>query len=310
MESTSLLQRIINAYSKKNNNWEIRYGNLLDFINNLVINDESGRYNIFSTNTSDVLTAMLIDLETSGSLGLAYNGSAITTIKNYGYLNQAVRNAYQKMESNSDYPFPTQSSLGIVIPDDRIATLHLPDSLSSAMKDKPGVNEKLFKLLVSGDLSPIIAEGDMIKNRAIVLAVSKIRNYMAHKNNANYAYQKLLPICKQNTRALVDTIKMVQSNPGRAAMAIKRPDEFLFSFWTQLCSFIGKEFSSKENKTAHDEGMLQSVYLINAYILYYKNIIINKKRRDEALKYVGEKIKKSLTILLSAIYMGSGINPV
>ena len=43
---------------------------------------------------------------------------------------------------------------------------------------------------------------------------------------------------------------MVQSNPGRAATAIKKPDEFIFTFWTQLCAFIRKEIVDKENKTS------------------------------------------------------------
>ena len=292
MESSNLLQRIITGYSKKKKDWEIGYDELLSFINNLVINDESGRYGIFSTNTSDILTAMLLDLEKTDSMELQYSGTAIVKIRNYRYLNQAVQAAFQDMESNSEYPFPTVGSLGISIPDDRIITLTLPENLSPALKSSGENDGKLYKLIISGELSPIIAEGGILRNRAIVLAVSKIRNHLAHKNNANYMYQKMLPMCKKNTRALVDTIKMVQSNPGRAASALKNPDEFIFSFWTQLSSFVRKDLAGKENKTAHDEGMLQSAYLINAYIIHYKNIIISNKRKAEALKFVGEKLKK------------------
>ena len=290
MENPNLIQRIIAAYSKKINNWEVRFDDLLAFINNLVINDESGRYNMFSTNTHDVLTAMLMDLEEAGKIGLSYSGTEIASIKNYDYISQAVKTAYEVMEVNSEYPFPTVSSIGIKIPDDYIISLHMPENFSTAMDDK--AEGKIFKLHVSGELSPVISEGGILGRRVLVLAVNKVRNYLAHKNNANYMYQKMVPICKKNTRALVDTIKMVQSNPGRAAIAIKKPDEFIFTFWTQLSSIIRNELAGKENKTGHDEGLLQSAYLINAYILYYKNIIIGNKRRDEALKYVGEKLKK------------------
>ena len=292
MENPNLLQRIINAYSKKTNNWQIRYDQLLSFINNLVINDESGRYSVFSTNTSDVLTAMLISLENSGQCGLQYSGTLINKIQNYSYLNSVVNSAYQDMEANSEYPFPSVHSLGIIFPEDRVKSIHMPDNFVEALRTPKNDESVIYKLLLSSELSPVVAEGGIIRNRMLVLAVNKIRNYLAHKNNANYTYQKMAPICKKNTRALVDTIKMVQSNPGRAAMAIKKPDEFIFTFWTQLCSFMKKEFSGKENKTSHDEGMLQSALLINAYILHYKNIILNTKRKNEALKYMGDKLKK------------------
>ncbi|MDC7227112.1 MAG: hypothetical protein PQJ61_10155 [Spirochaetales bacterium] len=292
MAGSTLLQRIINTYSKKTNKWEIKFSQLLDFINNLLINDESGRYSVFSTNTPDVLTAMLIDLDESGACKLSYSGTSINTIKNYGYLNQAVQSAYQHMESNSEYPFPTFSSLNIKVPEDRLKTLHLPDGLSIALREDVSDEDVIYKLFFSGDSSPIIAEGGIIRSRMLVLAVSKIRNFLTFKNNANFMYQKMLPAFKKNTRALMDSIKMVQSNPGRASIAIKKPDEFVFSFWTQMCSFLRKDLSGKENMTTTDEGLLQSSVLIHSYILYYKNIIISNKRKQEALKFVGEKLKK------------------
>lgn len=292
MESPNLLHRIINAYSKKNNVWEIKYGRLLEFIKNLVINDESGRYGIFSTNTADILTAMLMDLGEAGVIGLKYIGSEIDYIENYGQLNQVVRSAYEKLESNSEYPFPTQSSIGINIPEERLETIHLPENITVALKAGNQQNEKLYKILLSGDLSPIIAEGDIVRTRMLVLAVNKVRNFLTYKNNSNFMYQKMLPGCGKNTRALVETIKMVQSNPGRAAQSIKKPDEFIFSFWTLMCSFIRKDLAGKENKTGHDEGLLQSALLIHSYILHYKNIIISNKQKNEALKYVGEKLRK------------------
>ena len=292
MSSNNLLQRIINGYSKKTGKWDIRFDSLLDFINNLVINDESGRYSIFSTNTSDVLTAMLIDLDESGACKLDYQGTSIVSIKNFGYLNQAVKAAYEKMESNSEYPFPTFNSLSINVPDERIKSLHLPESISLALKESIDDENVIYKLFYSGERSAIIALGDVIRSRMLILAVSKIRNYLTYKNNANFIYQKMYPAYKKNTRILMDTIKMVQSNPGRASLAIKKPDEFLFSFWTQLCSFLRKDLSGKETLTSTDEGLLQSAVLIHSYIMHYKNIIIGAKRKQEALRFVGEKLKK------------------
>ncbi len=301
MEGNNLLQKIISSYSKKIGDLEISYEKLLAFINNLVINDESGRYDIFSTNTSDVLTAKLIDLEQKGSISLTYSGTKIKKIYNYGYIIQSVRTAYQIMESNSEYPFPTESSLGINIPEDKITSLRLPDSFAKALEDNS--NDKIFKLFMSGELSPVIAEGETLKDRALVLAVNKFRNHIAHKNNANYIYHKMVPAFRKNTRSLVDTIKMVQSNPGRAAMAIEKPDEFLFAFWTQLCSIVKKELLDKENKTTHDEGLLQASYLVNAYVMHYKDIIISIKRKEEALNSVVEKLKEEpYNFTISDIY--------
>ena len=291
METANLLKRIINAYSKKKNDWNISYDELLAFVNNLVMNDESGRYEVFSTNTHDVLTAMLISMEESGQCGLRYSGTVIEGITNRGFITYAVKSEYEKIESNSDRHFPSEHSLGIEIPDDTLVSLAMPDNLAAAM-NKPDEDGRLYKMLFLEGVSPIICTGAVIKGRLLVLAVNKIRNYLAYKNNANYIYQKMLPVFKKNTRALVDIIKMVQSNPGRAATGIKKPDEFLFTFWTQLCSFIRKQLADKENKTSQDEGLLHSSILINAYILYYKNIILRQKEKESALKFVGDQLRK------------------
>jgi hypothetical protein len=293
MEIDNLLQRIINAYSKKKNNWIIGFDELLSFVNNLVINDEAGRYQIFSTNTSDILTARLIAMEDSGSCALRYIDTKVDSVMNYSFLNYRVQAAYEKIESNSEAPFPTEHSLGINIPDDRLQILQMPEHLTMAMTESGKNENMIFRMQFAGGITPLLTIGNIIRGRLLVLAVNKIRNYLAHKNNANYTYQKMLPLCKQNTRALVELIKMIQSNPGRASTAIKKPDEFIFTFWTQLCAFIRKELTDKESKTSQDEGLLHSAVLINGYILYYKNIIIMKKQKEEALKLVGEQLKKS-----------------
>jgi len=293
MDISNLLQRIINAYSKKKNDWIIQYDELLAFVNNLVLNDDAGRYQVFSINTSDILTAQLMDMEESGSCGLKYIDTRIDSVMNYSFLNYSVQAAYEKMESNSEFPFPTENSLGISIPDDRLQTLHMPEHLSMAMNDSGKLDKKILKFQFTNGVVPVLVIGSMVRGRMLVLAVNKIRNYLAYKNNANYTYQKMLPLCKQNTRALIEIIKMVQSNPSRAATAIKKPDEFIFTFWTQLCAFIRKELSDKENKTSSDEGLLHSAVLINAFILYYKNLIIRKRQKEDALKFVGEQLKKA-----------------
>ena len=293
MEIDNLLQRIINAYSKKKNDWIITFDELLGFIENLVLNDDAGRYHIFSTNTSDILTAKLMDMEESGSCGLSFIDTKIHSVLNYSFMNYAVEAAYERIESNSESPFPTEHTLRLTIPDDRLQILMMPEHLTMAMADSGKNDKKIFKLQFAGGVSSLLVIGSIIRGRLLVLAVNKIRNYLAFKNNANYTYQKMLPLCKQNTRALVELIKMIQSNPGRASTAIKKPDEFIFTFWTQLCAFIRKELSDKENKTSQDEGLLHSAVLINAYILYYKNLIILRKQKVEALKSVGEQLKKA-----------------
>ena len=107
MEMNNLLQRIINAYSKKKNDWVINYSELLAFIENLVLNDESGRYGVFSTNTSDILTAQLIGMEEEGSCSLKYSGTMIESVLNFSFLGYRVKSEYEKMESNSELPrFP------------------------------------------------------------------------------------------------------------------------------------------------------------------------------------------------------------
>lgn len=292
MEIDNLLQRIINAYSKKKNDWIIRFDELLAFINNLVLNDETGRYQIYSTNTSDILTARLINMEESGECGLRYIDTRIDSVMNYSFLNYTVKSAYEKIESNSDFPFPTENSLGIKIPDDRLQILMMPEHLAMGLGDNDRHAEKIFRLHFAGGVPSLLVTGGILRGRLLVLAVNKIRNYLAHKNNANFIYQKMLPLCQKNTSGLVDLIKTVQSNPGRAATAIKKPDEFLFTFWTQLCAFIRKELADKENKTSNDEGLLHSAVLINAYIIYYKNLIIQKRQKEDALKSVGEQLKK------------------
>ncbi len=292
VKSPNILHKIINGYSRKTNNWKISFDGLLNFIDNLVINDEAGKYSVFITNTSDVVTAMLMELEKSGICELAYNGSTVSIIKNYGYVNIVVQQAYEKMEANSEYPFPTQQSIGMAIPDECLTNLHLPDGLTSILNSGAEDEEKIYRLVLNGGLDPVIVSSSIIGSRMLVLAVSKIRNFLTYKNNANFIYQKMVPAFSKNTRALIDTIKTVQSNPGRAATALKKPDEFIFSFWTQMCGYLRKDLSGKENKTDHDEGLLQSAFLINSFILYYKNIILRGKKRAEALRAVGERLRK------------------
>ena len=307
MGTTDLLQRIINAYSKKKNNWIISFDELCAFVDNLVLNDESGRYDVFSINTVDVVTARLIAMEEGGLCGIRYKGTRPEAVLNTSYLGYAVKTAFEKMDSNSEQPFPTESELGFSIPEDRVTTLIMPDQLSMVFENES--KKGVYRLTFKGDVPPVLATADNIRGRLLVLAVNKIRNFLAHKNNSNYIYQKMLPICRNNTRGLIDIIKMVQSNPGRAATAIRKPDELVFTFWTQLCAYIKKDKIEKEARSSQDEGLLHAAVIINSHILYFKNLILKKKQKAAALKLAGEEFRKEpFYFTISDIYEFSDKN--
>ncbi len=290
MAATNILTRIINAYSKRKNIWEFDYDSLLEFIHQLILNDENDRYSVFETNTDDILTAMLIDLEKSGDCKLVYEGSRISLIQNTSFQATAIEAEFAKVEANSDYPFPTENSINIRIPEDSLFNLNMPDEMTIVLNSSK--DNQLYRLKFSNGINNIIAPGAQIKNRLLSLAVNKMRNYLVHKNNSNYIYHKMIPLFKQNTRALGELIKMIQGNPGRAVTNIRKPDEFIFTFWTQLSAFIRKELADKENKTSQDEGILHSSILVHGYLLYYKGIVQRQKLKESALKSVGDQLKK------------------
>ena len=82
---------------------------------------------------------------------------------------------------------------------------------------KAGDEEKIYKLFFKGEIPPIVVVSGTLKSRLLVMAVNKIRNYLAYKNNANYTYQKMLPLCKTEYESpdRDDQDGPVQPGPGR-----------------------------------------------------------------------------------------------
>ncbi|MDC7125898.1 MAG: hypothetical protein PQJ46_10030 [Spirochaetales bacterium] len=131
-----LMLETLNKFSRQNKKLDASFNELLDYINYLITSDEKGTYEVFLKNKIEIVTKKLKEFEANGTIKLAYKNGKIERIYNYNYINKVVKDAYDYVETNSEAPFPTTSSIRLLIPKSRLIPIHIPENLKLIMEDQ------------------------------------------------------------------------------------------------------------------------------------------------------------------------------
>uniref|UniRef100_UPI00298E59BF hypothetical protein n=1 Tax=Treponema sp. TaxID=166 RepID=UPI00298E59BF len=144
-------------------------------------------------------------------------------------------------------------------------------------------DKQLYSILLPNNVPPVLFPGNVPVSILIDAVMEKIRRMLKKEEYHDY-YLKKLRI----------------SNPGKEISAknffnsfLTKPDVALrslestgdsFYFWNQLCYFIKQDYEKVKDFTSEDINVLQSVYIAEIVILFYKNAAQQNLQRESAIK--------------------------
>ncbi|MCK4542874.1 MAG: hypothetical protein KAU17_11625 [Spirochaetales bacterium] len=295
MAAARELKTILKAYTQRIRSSDFTFPPLLEFAQKFAerYSHEKPAFRVFLENTPLALTAELESLARAEGCSLTYAGGRINTISYFEYYSDVIQKAFKEMEDDQERPFPTESSLRLVIPRDLIRPVDVKEEFVSLLHDREPDNPLIFRLNFPEGVDGFVVTSNLISRNLLEYTVYKIKGYLNTERNADYMRNKLRGVFRQRERALKDALKNVQTLSRQAIESIYKPTDFSFQFWTHLATSIIGEYRGKKDKLPKEHGYCQAAYLIGYYNIFYKGVCQRERDSKTALNNVFTQMKKA-----------------
>ncbi len=243
-----------------------------------------------SGDTALKITTYLEELAADGRCRLDYREGKIATIDFPAFFVEHIRKQYAEIEENADLPFPTEQSLGYVIPSDCIVPIDVKNEFVAALEENRFESTQIVRLVYPEDITAVVAISDMLESELMKLSLHKVRQYLSIQKNAFYMVSKLRSVFRTKEQIVKDMINSVLTQRQQAIESLVHPTDFSFSFWTHLANAILKEFRDKSNKLEREHTFCQAAYLIGFYAVRYKSVRRKERETAAAFKTLEKKL--------------------
>ncbi|MFW5842829.1 MAG: hypothetical protein ACOCW6_02790 [Spirochaetota bacterium] len=286
--------RILQSYTKRTRKAVIAFQDLLDFTDKYLSKyaEEFPDLADLDDNTSDLLAAHLMSLEKEGRCSLEYRGGRIVEIDYLEFYPLVINAAYSKIKAQTHMPFPTEESLPLSLPEQRITAVNIKEQFVDWLAKTDQKPTKVLRLIFPEGIRSIICTNELLARFLPELAVHKMRNYLRIEKNAGFMRSRLLGVFRNRDMALKEFLDKIQTNPSEALNSVLFPNDFTFHVWTTMCSVVVKEFSKKKDKLQEDYDYEQAAYLLGYYNVFHKAIVQKKRETETALRGIDNNLKK------------------
>lgn len=287
------LYSLLKNYSIKQNNANINFIEFADYIKRYAQHhfNEQRELTPYLSNPGEALDRELEDLQAESKVAIiaAETDHKAIIITDY-YINK-INLRYLELENNAVIPYPLAIDLPKNVPT-TIFQRHSANDFIYQLLEKPYNGEPcLFGLTFPRELPILLLPSIYDPSHLVDIAVSKIRQLLKKDESHDYFLKKIRISNPGKELSAKNFFFQVVSKPTETLDAIKKSGD-TFYFWSQLCYFIRQDYEKLKDLTPEDVAILQSVYLTEYSIAYYKTKTTENQQKANALKELDQIINK------------------
>jgi hypothetical protein len=200
------------------------------------------------------------------------------------YYAELVKEGYRNADDDSDIPLPNEDSLKIVIPEDKIKPLYVPQDLLAFFSEPQREVLPIIRLLFPSNAGNALILAPMILSTLVDFSLLKIRAYLLRHGNREYIQHKLTPQLAGKETQLRDILDQISIRPVDCLNDLKKFRDVSFLFWGHFCTMVRTELSQKTELLAEDIAALQAVYIMDTFNGYMKKRAARTKETEYAFK--------------------------
>lgn len=301
---TNLLT-ILTLFAQRQNSAHIHFAEFTDYMRRYAQHHISDQPELvpFLANPESAMQEDLIKFEEQHSIIITNPDNEKKGIIVIPYYVERYASRYREIMNNSSIPFPLITDLPKqtpleIVEKKQVATFliklfdELPEN-SKQKSDAPNINVKsaLYGLVLPHDIPVILLPSTIPVTILFDIALAKIRQMLRKEEFHDY-FLKKLKISNPGKELSVKTFftQLIQK-PAETLDSIKTSGES-FYFWSQLCFYIRKDYEKVKNYTQEDTAILQSVYITEYSVGYYKNRTQQDLQRNTALRNLEQVLDK------------------
>lgn len=285
MAATSNISVLLKYFATKQNSPFVIYKDFADYLKRYAQHnvEELPELVSYLGNPESAIDKELIPLVESRQVALLDSDPAKKQIFVTGFFNAKFADRYKEIQSNAAVPFPTVTDLPKQAPLDVLNKQNSQDLVFQLMKKQDKNDKQLYSIIIPNNVPPVIFPGNIPVAILVDAVMSKIRR-MLKKDEYHDYYLKKLRIANPGKEMTSKNFFTDFVNKPDVAMRSLESAGDSFYFWNQLCYFIKQDYEKVKDFTQEDINVLQSVYIAEIIISFYKNEAQQNLQRETAIK--------------------------
>ena len=293
MAATSNIAVLLKYFASKQNSAFVVYKDFADYIKRYAQHNVEEVPDLVSYlgNPESAIDKELIPLIKSKQVALIDQDPSKKQIFVTGFFNSKFADRYKEIQSNPAVPFPTITDLPKQAPLEVLNKQNSQDIVFNLMKKQDKNDRQLYAIIIPNNVPAVIFPGNIPISILVDSVMEKIRRMLKKEEYHDY-YLKKLRIANPGKEMTSKNFFTDFVNKPDVAMRSLESAGDSFYFWNQLCYFIKQDYEKVKDFTQEDINVLQSVYIAEIVISFFKNEAQQNLQRESALKTLQNLLQK------------------
>ena len=292
MATTSNIQVLLRSYAARQKSAQVNVVEFCDYIKKYAQHHGQEQPDLipYITEASELVKKELERLASEKQVYFSSESERKEVIVVAYYIDRCL-NAYQKAKANPALSYPSGTGLPKNIPDEMVRRDSASNYLAETLGKEPSGDALLYFLQFPRALPPILYPAALPSEELLSLALAKFQ-LKFQKDEFHDYFQKKLQVANPGKELSVrNFFSMVVQKHEEAIRSIKNAADTFYQ-WNQLCFFVRQDFEKMTDLTAEDISLLQSVYILEFCIAFYRNNAQQNLQRETALKNLELNLNK------------------
>jgi hypothetical protein len=200
---------------------------------------------------------------------------------------------YRQLTIEPVRPFPKEETAPVPVPSASIIPADVKSQLGALLDTSSSEMKGIVRLQFTEGVDSLVVPRQSVATDLVEAAVAKISRYLQEGKNNAYAESKLSAALRGNEVLMRQALEDVSIRPKKAATSVLSPTDFTFRFWTHLSNLILQDLKNKSEKTAQDQGVLQSAYIAGYAVFHMKGAAQREKEWATDRKHLETQVRKA-----------------
>ncbi|OJF76747.1 MAG: hypothetical protein BKP49_05325 [Treponema sp. CETP13] len=292
MSMKSDIYTMLRSFAHHQKSANISYAEFCDYMKRFAQHhiDKKPQLLPFLTNPSNAMAKEIDQLEKEGLLLILNPEIDKKSLIIISYYTEKYATLYKEMDKQPTIPFPIETDLPKNIPSEVVDKRDASSFLIERLNEKETQDTKikiniyaLYGLILPHNLPVLLFPGSLDVMYLLEISISKLRTMLQKEEFHDY-FLKKIRISNPGRELSVKTFfTQILMRPQETITAIKEGSE-TFYYWSQLCFFIRQDFEKVKDYTADDLSLLQSVFVIETCLNYFKSKVKKETEKENAFK--------------------------
>ncbi|MBQ0162149.1 MAG: hypothetical protein KBS84_03180 [Treponema sp.] len=285
MPVTSNISTLLKYYASKQNSPFIPYKDFCDYIKRYAQHNVEEQPDLvtYLGNPEPAIEKELAPLIESKAVHVNDNNPNKKVIFVTGFYMTKYAERYKEIMANPSIPFPTITDLPKQAPLEVLNKQDSQDLILKLMASQDKNDKNLYAIILPKNVPAVILPGNVPIKILIDAVMEKIRRMLKKEEYHDYYLKKLRISNPGKEISSKNFFNSFLTNPDAALRSLESSGDS-FYFWNQLCYFIKQDYEKVKDFTSEDVNVLQSVYIAEIVISYYKNEASANLQRESAIK--------------------------